>query len=124
MGEQTNLAQKWEQYVKRFDYCLSAQNITNNGQKRALLLHVSREEIRDLLETLDDMGNAAVLGALNTYFGQIKNIAFDRHVFRQAKQQDDVTDDNFIVLLSKLSLERERERERERARDQILRAAP
>ena len=106
LGEQTNLAQKWDQYLKRFEYYLRAQNVTNDGQKRALLLHVSGEEIQDLFETLEDTGNtfAEALGALNTYFEPKKNIAFERHVFRQAKQQDDETVDNFIVRLSKLSL--------------------
>ena len=33
-----------------------------------------------------------------------ENIAFERYVFRQSKQEDDETVDNFIVKLSKLSI--------------------
>ena len=59
-----------------------------------------------MFKTLDDTGNtyAEALGALNTYIEPKKNIPFERHVFRPAKQQDDETVDNFIVRLSKLSL--------------------
>ncbi|MCG7869746.1 MAG: hypothetical protein JAY74_25675 [Candidatus Thiodiazotropha taylori] len=106
LGEQTNLAQKWDQYVKRFEYYVKAQNVTKEEQKRALLLHVAGEEVQDLFETLPNTGAtyAEALGALNTYFEPKKNIAFERHLFRQAKQQDDETVDNFIVRLSKLAL--------------------
>lgn len=56
-----------------------------------------------MFETLENTGTkyADVLGALNTYFVPQKNIAFERHT---AKQQDDEKEDNFIELLSKLSL--------------------
>ena len=95
-----------DQYVKRFEYYIKAQNVTKDEQKRALLLHVAGEEVQDLFETLQDTGTtyAEALGALTTYFEPKKNIAFERHLFRQAKQQDDETVDNFIKRLSKLSL--------------------
>ena len=55
LGEQTSLAQKWDQYVKRFDYYIKASGVTRDEQKRALLLHVSGE-VQDLFETLTDTG--------------------------------------------------------------------
>ena len=48
LGEQTSLAQKWDQYVKRFDYYIIASGVIQDKQKRALLLHVSGEEVQDL----------------------------------------------------------------------------
>ncbi|MCG7879290.1 MAG: RNase H-like domain-containing protein, partial [Candidatus Thiodiazotropha endolucinida] len=106
MGEQTNLAQKWNQYVKRLDYYMKASNVNKDEQKRALLLHVAGEEVQDLFDTLSDTGTSYddALEALNLYFEPKKNIAFERHLFRQAKQQSDETVDNFIVRLSKLAL--------------------
>lgn len=100
------MVQKWEQYYKRFEYYIRAQNVTKDEQKKALLLHVAGEEVQDLFETLPNTGTtyAEALAALNTYFEPKKNIAFERHLFRQAKQQDDETVDNFIVRLSKLAL--------------------
>ena len=105
-GEQTNLAQKWDQYIKRFEYYIKAQTVTKDEQKRALLLHVVGEEVQDLFETLQNTGTTydEAPTALNAYFEPKKNIAFERHLFRQAKQQEDESVDNFIVRLSKLSL--------------------
>ena len=106
LGEQTSLAQKWDQYVKRFDYYIKASGVTRGEQKRALLLHVSGEEVQDLFETLTNTVTtyAHAIDKLNEYFAPKKNIAFERHVFRQSKQEEDETVDNFIVRLSKLSI--------------------
>ena len=80
--------------------------MTRDEQKRALLLHVSGEKDQDLFETLTDTGTtyAQAIDNLNEYFAAKKNIAFERHVFRQSKQEEDKTVDNFIVRLSKLSI--------------------
>ena len=106
LGEKTSLAQKWDQYVKRFDYYIKASGVTRDEQKRALLLHVSGEEVQNLFETLTDTGTtyAQSIDKLNEYFAPKKNVAFERHVFRQSKQEEDETVDNFIVRLSKLSI--------------------
>ena len=52
----TNLAQKWDQYYKRFEYYIRAQNVTKDEQKKALPLHVAGEEVQDLFETLPNTG--------------------------------------------------------------------
>ena len=82
LGEQTSLAQKWDQYFKRFDYYIKASGETRDEQKRALLLHVSGEEVQGLFETLTDTGTtyAHAIDKLNAYFAPKKNIAFERHV--------------------------------------------
>ena len=80
--------------------------MTRDEQKRALLLHVSGEEVQDLFETLTDTGTAYAhaIDKLNEYFAPKKNIAFERHVIRQSKQEEDDSVDNFIVRLSKMSI--------------------
>ena len=80
--------------------------MTRDEQKRALLLHVSGEEVKDLFETLTDTGTTYVhaIDKLNEYFAPKKNILFERHMFRQSKQEEDETVDNFIARLSKLSI--------------------
>ena len=67
---------------------------------------MSGEEVQDLFETLIDTGTtyAHAIDKLNEYFAPKKNIAFERHVFRQPKQEENETVDNFIVRLSKLSI--------------------
>ena len=48
--DNTNLSKAWEQYFKRFEYYLKATSVTNDEQKRALLLllHVGGEEVQDI----------------------------------------------------------------------------
>ncbi|MES9882797.1 MAG: RNase H-like domain-containing protein [Sedimenticola sp.] len=122
LGEQTNLAKAWEQYMKRFEYYIRAAGITKDEQKRALLLHVSGQQVQDIFETLPDTGTTydhAVLHLTN-YFKPRKNVAYDRHVFRKAKQEDVETIDNFVVRLSKLAMSCEYGDKDEMVRDQIV----
>ncbi len=38
LGEQTNLAKAWEQYMKRFEYYIRAAGITKDEQKRDFIV--------------------------------------------------------------------------------------
>ena len=53
--------------------------MTRDEQKRALLLDVSGEEVKDLFETLTYTGNtyAQAIDKLNEYFAPKKNIALN-----------------------------------------------
>ena len=106
IGEQTNLNKAWEQYLKRFEIYIKAANITNDGQKRALLLHVAGMEVQDIFETFADQGTsyAEAVAKLSEYFQPKKNISYERHVFHKAKQQSEETIDNYVVRLSKLAI--------------------
>jgi phage-related protein len=42
--------------VKRFEYYLKATGINKDTQKKALLLHVSGNEVQDIYETLPEHG--------------------------------------------------------------------
>jgi hypothetical protein len=42
--------------VKRFEYYLKATGINKDAQKKALLLHVSGNEVQDIYETLPEHG--------------------------------------------------------------------
>ena len=96
LGENTNLARSWELYLKRFEYYLQAAGIKNDDQKKAILLHLSGEEIQDVFENLTDTGTTYehATTALTDYFSPQKNIAYERHVFRQAKQEAEETIEN------------------------------
>ncbi|XP_053389570.1 uncharacterized protein LOC128552552 [Mercenaria mercenaria] len=123
-GQHANLAKQWEQYIKRFNYFIGAANITKDEQKRNLLLHVSGEQIQDIFETLPETGtsyNDAVT-SLNQYFAPKKNVACERHIFRQAGQEQNETIDNFVVRLSKLAISCEfpETQKNDMIRDQII----
>jgi hypothetical protein len=70
IGENTNLSKSWEQYVKRFEYYLKATGINKDAQKKALLLHVSGNEVQDIYETLPEYGMSYddVVATLSNYF--------------------------------------------------------
>lgn len=121
IGEQ-NLCTTWDQYLKRFDYFVKASNITKDEQKRALLLHVSGTEVQDVFESLGDTGTTfdAAVQKLTDYFRPKKNVAFERHLFRQARQEHGETMDNFIGRLSKLSVSCDFPQKEDMIRDQII----
>ena len=106
LGEQTNLSRSWENYVKRFEYYISASGVTKDEQRKALLLHLCGEEIQDIFETFVDPGNSYkdTVEKLTEYFNPKKNIAYERHIFRQAQQEHEETIDNFVIRLKKLSV--------------------
>ena len=107
IGQNTNLSKLWDTYVKRFNYYIQAAGITKDERKKALLLHLGGEEIQDIYETLDcENSYADAVEALTQYFNPKKNIAYERHVFRQAKQNNDETVDNFVIRLKQLSVSR------------------
>ena len=103
---------------------MKATGVTKDEQKRALLLHVSGEEVQDIFETLEDTGTRYehATEALSEYFKPRKHISYERHVIRHAKQNEGETIYNFIVRLSKLSLSCEfaAGQKEEMIRDQVV----
>ena len=87
-SDQTTLGQRWSKWVKGLEYFLTASNIPDKKQKRAVLLHLAGAEVQTVFETLMDTGEDydAALAKLNKYFVP-KNVPFERHAFRQAVQE-------------------------------------
>lgn len=124
IGENTNLSKSWEQYLKRFEYYLSASGITKDERKKAMLLHLAGEEVQDVYETLPDGGQtyAQTTEHLTNYFNPQKNIAYERHAFRSCKQEKDENMDNYIIRLKKMAISCEYEQDPadDMIRDQIV----
>ena len=81
-------------------------DISDDNRKRALLLHYAGEEASDIFETLVDTGNTYAIAnqKLTDYFAPKKNIEFEIHKFRQAKQEQSETIDTFQTRLRQLSI--------------------
>ena len=47
---------RWKKYVSRFNNFLVAMNITEEGRKRALLLHFGGFDLQDIYESIDNSG--------------------------------------------------------------------
>ena len=106
-SEPNNIGPRWEKYVKRLETAFVGFNVTNDNQKRALLLYYAGDEVTDIFDTLPDQGKtyAEANKALTTHFCPDKeaNVEFERFMFRKAAQQPNETVADFHVRLQKLA---------------------
>ena len=51
VGDPTSLSQRWKTWKKRFETYLLALNITEDKQKRALLLYQAGQDTQEIFET-------------------------------------------------------------------------
>ena len=87
--DQTSLGQRWPSWMKQFETYLVATNITDDKQKRAMLLYQVGTETQEIFETFQDTGDdyATAKAKLNEYFLPKKNVDFEIFQFRQVIQQ-------------------------------------
>lgn len=78
-------------------------NIDSRKRRKALLLHYSRDEVFDIYQTLkntgDENGYDETKTALTNYFKPQVNEEFEIFQFRQMKQTDAETVDDFATRL-------------------------
>ena len=110
-GAIASVAPRWTKWKKSFEYCILAKGITNSARKRGLLLHCAGTEVQELFETLQDPGSSEDAGednadeyqrALRTrdaHFSAQLDEPFERHVFRNLKQEEGETVNQFITRL-------------------------
>ena len=81
-------------------------NITDNKQKRALLLYQAGPETQEIFETLTDTGDdyKTAQEKLDAYFSPKKNVDYEIFQFRQAVQQPGETVDQFATRLRKIAI--------------------
>ena len=70
LSDQSSLSQRWKSWTKRFETYLLAANITDDQQKRAMLLYQAGSATQDILKTLADTGTdyATAKKKLDDYF--------------------------------------------------------
>ncbi|XP_064475327.1 uncharacterized protein LOC135389192 [Ornithodoros turicata] len=101
----SSLAQRWTKWHAHFENFLLAANVTDPTRKRAMLLHYAGEEVYDIFQTLPDMQSDydTAVARLRAHFAPKKNTVYEKHVFRQAKQDTGETLDQFQVRLRRLA---------------------
>ena len=106
LSDSSSLSQRWKLWKRRFETYLIAINVTDDTQKRALLLYQVGQETQELFETFTDTGTdyKTAMDKLDAYFNPKKNVDFEVFQFRQAKQQEDETIDQFVTRLRKLAV--------------------
>ena len=105
VGDPTSRSQRWKTWKKLFGMYLVALNITDDKQKRALLLYQAGQETQKIFDTLDGTGDdyKTALEKLDEYFLPKKNVDYETFQFRQASQKSDETVDQFVTRLRKLA---------------------
>ena len=108
-GDSTSVGPRWRRWRKAFQFYVDGRGITAAARKKALLLHCAGMEVQEIFETLTDPGvpegeednvyNAA-LRTLDAYFTPQVNVPYERHIFRQMKQEENEMVDQFVVRLS------------------------
>ena len=82
---------------------LELQVFPNSDQKQkcATLRHFAGADVQEIFETLPDTEEdyKTALEKLNELFNPTKNIAFERHVFKQATQSAKESVDSFVIRL-------------------------
>ena len=105
-SDQSSLAVRWKDWVKRFSRCMVGLDIKAKARKRALLLYLAGPEVETIFATLEDTGEEddydKAVEKLTEYFAPKQNVLYERHVFRQAKQRHDETIDQFHTRLRHL----------------------
>lgn len=82
-------------------------DIKDPTRQRALLLYFAGPKVETIFETLTDTGEDkdfdTAVAKLTEHFSPKKNIMYETHVFRQARQRDNETLDQFHTRLHHLA---------------------
>ena len=101
IADQSSLSQRWKAWTKRFETYLVATNITNDKQKRAMLLYQAGSATQEIFDTLTNTGEdyKTAQEKLDTYFSPKKNVDYEVFQFRQAVQSPGETVEQFATRL-------------------------
>ncbi|XP_071500346.1 uncharacterized protein [Diadema antillarum] len=94
----------WSKWKMAFEYYIAATGVTEDAAKRAILLHCVGPDVQQLFATLNGgTSYNSAMSALTGYFVPKKNVAFERHSFRQCEQRDSESVDEYYMRLKTLS---------------------
>lgn len=102
-GDTTSTGHRWTKYMKKLENLFVAMNTDNRKRKKALLLHYAGDEVFEIYGTLpntgDENGYEETKKALTDYFKPRVNTEFEVFEFRQMKQLESETVDEFSACL-------------------------
>ena len=103
---------------------MASREVTNEGQKVALLLHSGGIELQEIYYTLvsedQDTSFKDCVAVLDNYFTPKVNVSFEGHVFRQMQQMEGETINQFVCRLRQKAISCEFPSVDEAIRDQII----
>ena len=124
-GEPHSLSQRWKRWKRAFNLYVTGKGVSDDGQKRALFLHVAGMDVQEIYFTLAADAESATFEAtvkvLDDYFVPKANVPFERHLFRQIVQESEETVDQFVCRLRQRAINCEfGENENDYIRDQVI----
>ena len=110
-SDPSRIGTRWTKWKRSFEYYLEAKGVEKDKQKKSLLLNCAGRDVQDIFSTLTDPGPVGegdteykkATRTLDAYFKPQVNTPFQRHVFRQAKQEKDETVDQYLTRLCQLA---------------------
>ena len=106
-SDTTNLEKKWATWKDDFNLFVVASGITNNEQKKALLLHMAGKEVKEIYRSSNSANVEenfdAIIGRLDAYFVPNKNLSYERYVFKKAQQLSTEDSTTYITRLRTLA---------------------
>ena len=99
-------SQQWTEWITELELYFTADNITADKRKYALLLYLGGSELREIYGTLDDENKtfSSAREVLNNYFVDKKNLVFERYQFNSLQQKSDENAKAFLVRLKKVGM--------------------
>ena len=102
-----SLASRWKLWLRDFDTFLLASGITDKKRQRALLLYQAGPQVREIFAQLSDVGGetdfALAKEKLTQYFEPQKNRRYGVYRFRELKQGEQESLDNFHTRLRNMA---------------------
>ena len=101
-SDQSSLSQRWKSWTKQFETYLI---VTDDTQKRAMLLYQAGSTTQNIFETLSDtvFDYATAKKKLDDYFSAKKNLDYEVFQFRQAQQLSGERVEQFATRLRKMA---------------------
>ena len=105
-GDPNTMQQKWKRWLRSFELYSDAAGCDDDKRKRKLLLHSTGPDVQDIFDTLTETGEDYKTAAdkLTMYFTSVKNVPYNRHVFRQENQAEGEIVSQFVTRLRTLSI--------------------
>ena len=97
----TSVGITWKKWIQRFDDFLVALDVDDGNRKKALLLYYGGKELHDIYDTISSVKDEYndIKRKLTNYFEPKINLTFEVYNFRQMKQEQGESIDQFVTRL-------------------------
>ncbi|XP_063892981.1 uncharacterized protein LOC135117524 [Helicoverpa armigera] len=115
-GEAGSVGARWERWKRGLYIYLEAADVTTSSKKRASLLHWGGQELQEVLFNIpggyirsNEAGQdkdvfEVAIKKLDEYFAPKQNKRYERHLFRQMKQEENEKFEKYLVRLRQQAL--------------------